>query len=66
MVVKAPHGSLFTNTIANEIKALGLLNFGTSCANIPQLQNSGDLAINVRGSEVTLKALATDESDREL
>jgi hypothetical protein len=36
MVVKAPHGSMFTNTIENEIKVLSELNSGTTCGNIPQ------------------------------
>jgi hypothetical protein len=59
MVVKAPHGSMFTKTIKNEIAVLSELNSVTTCVNVPLLQSRGDLAINVRGSEVMLPALAT-------
>jgi serine/threonine protein kinase len=61
IVVKASQGSgSYDCKITNEIKVLTAFNSGISkCVNIPQLQNTGILAVSVRGSRVDLKAFVT-------
>jgi hypothetical protein len=61
IVVKASQGSgSYDWKITNEIKVLTAFNSGISkCVNIPQLQNTGILAVSIGGCRVDLKAFVS-------